>query len=72
MWTGHRSDAKWLRHRANVGGGGGQKFKSDCNIVAVGANKRVIYFEYVCKASGNDTNSGYSSMLKLLSLLGHQ
>lgn len=54
------------------GGGGGQKFKSDCNIVAVGANKRVIYFEYVCKASGNDTNSGYSSMLKLLSLLGHQ
>lgn len=36
-------------------GGGGQKFKSDCNTVAVGANKRMIYFEYVCKASGNDT-----------------
>lgn len=35
-----------------VGGGKGQKFKSDCNTVA----ERMIYLEDVCKASGNDTN----------------
>lgn len=46
---------KWLRHRSDVGGGG-RKFKSDCNTAAIGANERMIYFEYLCKATGNHAN----------------